>query len=486
MARAFNSRFFSRLGLTAPAVLTGTLLLAGGCETQSFLAPQAGMGHLKPDPLTSPILDSLNVGLDESEAEYVTARDVTEEDQKLSTADYKISANDVIQVTINDLQGPGQSTVKTPRVTETGKISLDYLPQPLQAKGLTEQQLERAIVDAYREANVIQNANVSVQVVEARGRQFSAVGAVGAPGQYVIYETDFRLLDALTVAKGVSFQPGIEYLYVIRRVTPGDTDAGNSSTSNTTTSPTTAPANDPLAPQSLNSLKRTSVMLNRVAQDAATAPTDGGAAPEGGIVVVDGKPLVINPGTAATAPVIVDQPTAETITPPTTQERFEFNELKEPSDRIVIRVPYKELTKLKLRYNIVIRPGDLILVPDAQQGIYYMDGNVQSPGAFQLGGSRVTLTQAVASARGLNEVAWPSRTEIVRRLPGDRQVFVRVDLAKIYSGEQPDIYLKPDDRVNVGTNAVAPFLAAIRNGFRITYGFGFLYDRNFAPQRNNN
>jgi hypothetical protein len=38
----------------------------------------------------------------------------------------------------------------------------------------------------------------------------------------------------------------------------------------------------------------------------------------------------------------------------------------------------------------------------------------------------------------------------------------------------------------VGTNAIAPFLAAFRAGFRITYGFGFIYDRNFYDQNNNN
>ena len=37
----------------------------------------------------------------------------------------------------------------------------------------------------------------------------------------------------------------------------------------------------------------------------------------------------------------------------------------------------------------------------------------------------------------------------------------------------------------VGTNAAAPFLAALRNGFRVTYGFGFIYDRNFAYDNNN-
>jgi hypothetical protein len=32
----------------------------------------------------------------------------------------------------------------------------------------------------------------------------------------------------------------------------------------------------------------------------------------------------------------------------------------------------------------------------------------------------------------------------------------------------------------VGTNILAPFIADVRTGGRITYGAGFLYDRNFA------
>ena len=38
----------------------------------------------------------------------------------------------------------------------------------------------------------------------------------------------------------------------------------------------------------------------------------------------------------------------------------------------------------------------------------------------------------------------------------------------------------------VGTNMFAPFIAAVRGAFRFTYGFGFLYDRNFASEENNN
>jgi len=55
-----------------------------------------------------------------------------------------------------------------------------------------------------------------------------------------------------------------------------------------------------------------------------------------------------------------------------------------------------------------------------------------------------------------------------------------VDLDKIASGEQPDFFIKPHDLINVGTHATARWRAVLRNAFRATYGFGFVYDRNFA------
>ena len=42
--------------------------------------------------------------------------------------------------------------------------------------------------------------------------------------------------------------------------------------------------------------------------------------------------------------------------------------------------------------------------------------------------------------------------------------------------------LRDEDIVNVGTHFVAPFLFIARNSFRFTYGFGFVYDRNFADK----
>ena len=61
-----------------------------------------------------------------------------------------------------------------------------------------------------------------------------------------------------------------------------------------------------------------------------------------------------------------------------------------------------------------------------------------------------------------------------------RQATIRLDLRAISEQTQPDLYLKPDDRINVGTNFWALPLATIRNGFRASYGFGFILDRNFG------
>ena len=57
-----------------------------------------------------------------------------------------------------------------------------------------------------------------------------------------------------------------------------------------------------------------------------------------------------------------------------------------------------------------------------------------------------------------------------------------INLDAILAGDQPDFFLRPNDIINVGSTAVAPFLATIRNSFRMSYGFGFVYDRNFADQ----
>jgi protein involved in polysaccharide export with SLBB domain len=148
----------------------------------------------------------------------------------------------------------------------------------------------------------------------------------------------------------------------------------------------------------------------------------------------------------------------------------------------VIRIPVDKFQAGDPRYNIVIRPGDTIYVPVNIVGEFYVMGNLNRTGPIPLTGRPMTLKMAIATAGGFGPLAWPKRCEIIRRVGKDKEEIVMVDLDKIFSGEQPDFYIKVNDMINVGTHPTARWRAVLRNAFRATYGFGFVYDRNFADR----
>jgi protein involved in polysaccharide export with SLBB domain len=130
----------------------------------------------------------------------------------------------------------------------------------------------------------------------------------------------------------------------------------------------------------------------------------------------------------------------------------------------------------------VIRAGDNIHVPVDLIGEFWIEGNVNFQGPINITGRPITLKMAIASAGGLGPLAWPKRCEVIRRIGKNKEEIVMVDLDKIASGKQPDFFIKPNDLINVGTHPTARWRAVLRNAFRATYGFGFIYDRNFADR----
>jgi polysaccharide export outer membrane protein len=148
----------------------------------------------------------------------------------------------------------------------------------------------------------------------------------------------------------------------------------------------------------------------------------------------------------------------------------------------VIEIPADKLRSGDPRYNIIIRPGDNIHVPVDVTGEYFIYGNTNYQGVVPMDGRPVTLKMAVAAAGGLGGLAWPRRCEVTRRIGRNKEETVMVDLDKIASGEQPDFFIKPLDLINVGTHPTTRWRAVLRNAFRATYGFGFVYDRNFIDR----
>ena len=179
------------------------------------------------------------------------------------------------------------------------------------------------------------------------------------------------------------------------------------------------------------------------------------------------------------APVITVEPEKPPVAAPGRQVPLVAEARPEAETRL-IRIPTDKLFAGDPRYNVVIKAGDSIFVPVDIVGECSIMGNVNRAGFINITGRPITLKQAIAAAGGLGPLAWPKRCEIVRRIGRDKEEIVMVDLDKIASGEQPDFFIKPHDLINVGTHATARWRAVLRNAFRATYGFGFVYDRNFA------
>jgi polysaccharide export outer membrane protein len=487
--RRRSSSLLFRSNRLALAALCSLAVFSSGC-VKSWL-DQSELTRNQGGRLVVPILSSIDP-IDEAESEFQGAVDVKPDDLRVIPTDYVIDRNDLVTVSVFDLVNQGVESVRTSRVSETGMLSLPGLPDPIKAAGLTEQDLQRAITERYREAGQVLKAQVSVTVVEARGRTFNIMGAVNRPGQYVILESDFRLLNAIIQASGETYPS--EYLYVIRKL-----KSEKPSTQPTTTpqeerkTPTTGPFVDPLAPRSQAPAINQPILAFQEAAAQQPPPKTDTPAPtdERRFIFVDGKPVLIGgkeqPTTFPTTQPVEgrDVPMPEPTLPPIeiTQPAFEFGSSLGMEETRVIRVPYSQLRSGDLRYNIVVRPSDIIILPLPQQGFYYMGGHFGAPGVFNLTGQKITLKQAVISARMLDGYGVPRKTDVIRRIGGDKEVFVRVNLERIFEGRQPDIFLKANDVVQVGTDWYPPFLAAVRGAFRFTYGFGFLYDRNYAPQQ---
>jgi polysaccharide biosynthesis/export protein len=96
-----------------------------------------------------------------------------------------------------------------------------------------------------------------------------------------------------------------------------------------------------------------------------------------------------------------------------------------------------------LNANVMIYPGDKILVPKA--GIVYVLGDVGRPGGYVMQNeSRITVLQVLAMAGGANVTASETHTRLIHNKNGqfDQQDIPLKDMER---GEVPDLLLQSDD-----------------------------------------
>jgi len=437
------------------------------------------------------------------------ATEPTPEDLVPSFGEYRIGRADGVGVSIEDLRVGGTPFQVGLEVDNLGNIRIPEIGS-LHVLGMTEPELEQELRDRIVAAGLLPDPVVQVFVTNKRKKTFSITGSVRQAGPYPLPRADIRLLDMLGMVGDIG--PEARTLYVIRRTEPewatedaqpgvdevntpddglvipppddgddGD-DSGDPGFSATVFSRLEASAQDSQSQPTRDELDAL-IAPSQPATQTTQASRPAGERPF--------APLVFDPETGQ----LVEAPAAQSQDSTQTQTSSEpFAQLPEDEDFNWDEVPEYELTQrvIKIdvgalrsgdpRQNIVLRDRDSIWVP-VDNGVFYVVGEVNRPGVYAFNGREITVKQAIATVGGFSSLAWPSRCEIVRKEEGtDKQITIPVNLDSVFAGLEDDFYLRDQDILNVGTDIVAPFLFVIRNSFRFTYGFGFVYDRNFADK----
>lgn len=513
-----------RLALCAGCCSLGVLGLAG-CEVDSFFDPSR-TGSFSTTPTSMPILTRIDV-IEGDAGAWKNAGPPQSEDLIPSDLLYRLAPGDTLRVEIFELLVPNKMEILFANIDQGGRIRVPRIGD-ISVGGRTPQEVQEDIVARLKGASdVLRDPVVNVTLESERSLQFTVMGRVSQPAPYRLTRPDVRLLEALAIAGGAP--ETTDKIYIIRRV-PLDESV---STPWDVRTPTSQGGTTPLAPvQDIDSIIRELERGERGTEAPPTAPGSG--------ATLDPAPRT-NPGALRQdAPPAVDiddlapvrvsdrttpRPTMSAALQAAAADTFVFDQSANAWVRVpggssqggasaarpapgtggsvggdlldgsvgpgtgstglfaerIIEVDFDRLIAGDSLQNLVIRPNDLIYVQAQQFGFVYIDGEISRPGTYELpitGG--LTMSRLIAAAGGLNGVAIPERVDLIRIVGTNREATVRVNLAAIRRRTEPDFYIRDNDHVIIGTNFWATPLAIMRNGFRATYGYGFLLDRNFG------
>ncbi len=127
--------------------------------------------------------------------------------------------------------------------------------------------------------------------------------------------------------------------------------------------------------------------------------------------------------------------------------------------------------------NPLIYPGDVVSVPNGEDGYIYISGEVAQPGTKTYR-RPLSVLQAITSAGGATNIAAEKKCRILRQTPDGREKVVLVDLAKIRDGQAPNLLMARNDTIIVPVDPVKKFFDDIDKMFRrgVAAGVDVTYD----------
>ena len=159
-----------------------------------------------------------------------------------------------------------------------------------------------------------------------------------------------------------------------------------------------------------------------------------------------------------TEPLMCPQPGEEALAAPITDTNLPFEVIK-----------IAELSSGKAQANPIVRPGDYVMVTEAEP--VYIMGSVNAPQGIYLR-DRLTLSRALAMVGGARREAKISDVRIYRQKPGaTNQETIKVNYEAIKKNQQPDFFLQAFDIVEVpeagmfsGPRIVQTLMGAVSGG----------------------
>ncbi len=494
-AAGFHSQESSRSRHMLMGGMAALLMAASGCEVNSFFDPSK-TGYFGSTPVTMPVLDRI-AAIEPTADLWGETSSVGPEDLMPSDLTYRLHPGDTLAIQIYELYTPGEFFPVSVRVDQQGDI---HGPDGgiIRAAGLTVPELQKELEAWVSRKTGMKNPTVSVSLAEGGALTYIIYGHVSQPGRFTLQDPTLRLLDALTMSGGVPLST--RRVYVVRQVAVQPALKPN--WQNDAASHTSESSQRSAPPVDIESL----ISELKDTSGDASSPSKPTSLPSPGLWANANEPPIdiddVSPASITLPRVSGGDPQQV----PTTSTSFVYlPELKQwaqlregdgvagrdpdhtgsaSSDLVierVIEVPYQRLAHGETSLNLVVRPGDQIYVDGPPVGYCYVSGEVNAPNAYPLpAADPLTLSRLIAMAGGLGALAIPDRVDLVRQVDEGREATIRLDLGAIRRRTEPDVIIKPNDHVLVGTNWFAYPLAVIRNGFRMNYGFGFLLDRNFG------
>ena len=521
-----------RVGAASVALL-GMASAMTGCEVDSWMDPSR-TGYFEHTPTSIPILRKLDVIEVEQDAFFTEIGPPTPADLLPASSEYTFAAGDSVEIQINDLFQTDKAEQFRRVVDQSGKVIIPIVG-PIQLSGMTESQAIDAITEKLRP--IIRDPRVAITILEGRAFTFVVDGQCRNTGVYSLSRPDFNIIQAVALAGGAI--DGVRRIRIVRVVdeAPASPSTEGAAAPTAATAPSPAPQPEAPPPPAAPAAPSVDDLLKQIAPseprpEPAPAPASPGAMrTTESIVDVDqleapkvAEPGAVPPGEAVKVPASVRPSQAARYVFDTEKQEWVFVEpgisepapmdgsaplvapnspegavtgpaaaeggrsLVQPSDyrlpdgrktRIIV-VDWVKLQQGDLTQLVIVRPGDLIHV-ESDLGVVYIDGEISRPGVYNLPPiGELTLSRLVAAAGGFGQIAIPERVDLIRKVAPDREAVVRVNLKAIRNKAEPDIVMRGDDHIIIGTNFFATPLAVIRNGFRMTYGFGFLLDRNWG------